>query len=163
MASADLSRQGIDLWQYIGDETAIKITAPGKNMIRSISPLSGVIGMNEAQTIEVTFSADTTMYKGELTNLLALLCNDPNKSTSIIRFVPISPGITTNPMSYWTTTVCYSETSCNTRLQPVPVSLINNGKDQIAITDITLSNTYFNNKQNRSVYPKTGYVRRPLH
>ena len=143
VASADLSRQGIDLWQYIGDETAIKITAPGKNMIRSISPLSGVIGMNETQTIEVTFSADTTMYKGELTNLLALLCNDPNKSTSIIRFDAnitgdyYQPHVILGNDSLLFGNIMQHSTSTGA------VSLINNGKDQIAITDITLSNTDF--------------------
>lgn len=143
VTGAELTRQGFDLWQHIGDGTAIKITAPDKNMIRSVNPQSGVVGMGETQAIEVTLSADTTMYKGTLTNLLALLCNDPNNSTSIIRFDAditgdyYQPHVILDNDSLLFGNIMQHSNSISA------ISLINNGKAQINITEITLSNTDF--------------------
>lgn len=77
--------QNVNIWENIQDGSMIKIMAPDKNMILDIDKKSGVVAMGETETINITLAADTTMNKGSLSNLLVLLSNDPNHSTSVIR------------------------------------------------------------------------------
>lgn len=69
---------------YMLERQYIKISAPQPNMITKAEPASGVVGMGETQTITLTLTADSTMYKGELKNILTILSNDPEKSTSYV-------------------------------------------------------------------------------
>lgn len=72
------------LYQDIKDGSAIKIVAPDRNMITSINKPSGIIGIGQQETITLEITADTSMYLGPIKNILAILSNDPNKSTANI-------------------------------------------------------------------------------
>ena len=58
-----VNKDNIDIWEHIQSGTAIKIVAPGKNMIRDIDKKSGTVAINEIETVNISLAADSSMYK----------------------------------------------------------------------------------------------------
>lgn len=147
ITDSDVTRhEGLDLWMNIGPGTAFKILAPGKNMIRNVTPNSGVVAINSTQTIEVELSADSSMNSGPLNNLLALLSNDPDQGASIIRFDANITGSYYKPeLSLDQDTLRFGEIM-QTAEEVRAITLKNSGKDGIDITAISVSDPSFSLK-----------------
>ena len=78
LAALYSQNSGVDAPYYdIKTGSAIKIVAPSKSMIKSLSSTDGYIGNGESQDITVTLAAGDDLYAGELTNYLTVVTNDP--------------------------------------------------------------------------------------
>lgn len=69
--------ENITLYENFKTGTAVKILAPSKSMIASLSSVSGMINIGESKEITVTAKAGDDLYAGALTNNLFMLTNDP--------------------------------------------------------------------------------------
>ncbi len=67
----------VGLYQSIVTGTAIKIHAPAKSMVTSLSSADGIVGIGESKEITVTVHAEEGHYAGPLTNVLTMVTNDP--------------------------------------------------------------------------------------
>lgn len=72
------SNGGLDAPYYdIVTGSAIKIVAPAKSMIKSLSSTEGYVGNGESKEIKVTLAANDELVAGPLTNYLTVITNDP--------------------------------------------------------------------------------------
>lgn len=71
--------EGLTVYGSIATGTAIKIVAPAKSMISSLSSTDGVVNIGESKEITVTAAATEGLYAGELVNNLTILSNDPSQ------------------------------------------------------------------------------------
>lgn len=135
--------QNVNIWENIQDGSMIKIMAPDKNMILDIDKKSGVVAMGETETINITLAADTTMNKGSLSNLLVLLSNDPNHSTSVIRLDANVTGSYYQPVvKLDQDTLVFGEVF-ETGNATLAISLMNKGNADIQIDQINISDPTF--------------------
>lgn len=138
-----VNKDNIDIWEHIQSGTAIKIVAPGKNMIRDIDKKSGTVAINEIETVNISLAADSSMYKGDLTNLLVLLSNDPNNSTSIIRLDANITGDYYQPVvELDRDTLLFGEVFQTGRAVST-ISLLNKGNAPIEITRLEIADPTF--------------------
>lgn len=135
--------ENVDIWEYIQSGTAIKIVAPGKNMIQDIDKKSGIVGMGEVETINITLAADSTMNKGSLMNLLALLSNDPDHSTSVIRLDANITGSYYKPAVELDHDSLFFGEVFQTGKAVSGISLMNKGNAPIEITQIEIADPTF--------------------
>ncbi len=67
----------VNIHESICTGSAIKIHAPSKSIISSLSSVDGIIGIGQSKEITVTVLAEEGHYAGALTNVLTMLTNDP--------------------------------------------------------------------------------------
>ena len=123
--------------------SAIKIVAPAKSMIKSLSSTDGYVGNGESKEITVTLAAGDDLNAGELTNYLTVLTNDPSNSSANIKFTANITGDNLKPeAAYDSTSVDYGKVF-RTSTQTRTVLLSNNGKDVLSVTSVVAKNGKF--------------------
>ena len=123
--------------------SAIKIVAPAKSMIKSLSSTDGYVGNGESKDITVTLAAGDDLNAGELTNYLTVLTNDPVNSSANIKFTANITGDNLKPeAAYDSTSVDYGKVF-RTSTQTRTVLLSNNGKDVLSVTSVAAKDDKF--------------------
>ncbi len=138
------SANGYDAPYYdIATGSAIKIVAPAKSMIKSLSSTDGYIGNGDSKDITVTLEAGDNLYAGELVNYLTMLTNDPSHSSTNIT---LKANITGDNLKAEAATDVKSVDFGNvfrTSVQNHNVLLSNNGKDALHVSGVSVKNGKF--------------------
>ena len=138
------SSSGYDAPYYdIETGSAIKIVAPAKSMIKSLSSTDGYIGNGDSKDITITLEAGDNLYAGELTNYLTVLTNDPAHASSNIA---LKANITGDNLKADAKTDVESVDFGNvfqTSVQNHNVLLSNNGKDVLHVSGVSVKNGKF--------------------
>lgn len=131
------------LYTKVQDGSAIKIVAPERNMITNVDKPNGIIDINATETITLTLSADSTMYKGTLKNIVTILSNDPSQPG-------VNAYITANISGdYYKPEFSLSRTALDfgdifqTAVANNIISVVNSGSADAEITAISLKNGDF--------------------
>ena len=138
------SAGGYDAPYYdITSGSAIKIVAPAKSMIKSVSSTDGYIGNGDSKDITVTLEAGDNLYAGELINYLTILTNDPAHSSTNIT---LKANIIGDNLKAEAATDVESVDFGNvfrTSVQTHNVLLSNNGKDALHVSGISVKDGKF--------------------
>ena len=138
------SNGGLDASYYdIVTGSAIKIVAPAKSMIKSLSSTDGYVGNGESKEIKVTLAANDELVAGPLTNYLTVITNDPiNPSASVKLTANIVGDNLKAEAALDSTSVDFGKVF-RTSAQQRTVLLSNNGKDALQVASVTVKNGKF--------------------
>ena len=138
------SNDGLDAPYYdIVTGSAIKIVAPAKSMIKSLSSTDGYVGNGESKDIKVTLAANDELVAGPLTNYLTVITNDPiNPSASVKLTANIVGDNLKAEAALDSTSVDFGKVF-RTSAQQRTVLLSNNGKDALQVAGISVKNGKF--------------------
>ncbi len=138
------SNGGLDAPYYdIITGSAIKIVAPAKSMIKSLSSTEGYVGNGESKEIKVTLAANDELVAGPLTNYLTVITNDPiNPSASVKLTANIVGDNLKAEAALDSTSVDFGKVF-RTSAQQRTVLLSNNGKDALNVTSVSVKNGKF--------------------
>ena len=135
---------GLDAPYYdIQTGSAIKIVAPAKSMIKSLSSTDGYVGNGESKEIKVTLAANDELVAGPLTNYLTVITNDPiNPSASVKLTANIVGDNLKAEAALDSTSVDFGKVF-RTSAQQRTVLLSNNGKAALQVAGVTVKNGKF--------------------
>ena len=135
---------GLDAPYYdIQTGSAIKIVAPAKSMIKSLSSTDGYVGNGESKEIKVTLAANDELVAGPLTNHLTVITNDPiNPSASVKLTANIVGDNLKAEAALDSTSVDFGKVF-RTSAQQRTVLLSNNGKDALQVAGVSVKNGKF--------------------
>ena len=135
---------GLDAPYYdIVTGSAIKIVAPAKSMIKSLSSTDGYVGNGESKEIKVTLAANDELVAGPLTNYLTVITNDPiNPSASVKLTANIVGDNLKAEAALDSTSVDFGKVF-RTSAQQRTVLLSNNGKDALQVAGVFVKNGKF--------------------
>ena len=135
---------GLDAPYYdIVTGSAIKIVAPAKSMIKSLSSTDGYVGNGESKEIKVTLAANDELVAGPLTNYLTVITNDPiNPSASVKLTANIVGDNLKAEAALDSTSVDFGKVF-RTSAQQRTVLLSNNGKDALQVASVSVKNGKF--------------------
>ena len=135
---------GLDAPYYdIQTGSAIKIVAPAKSMIKSLSSTDGYVGNGESKEIKVTLAANDELVAGPLTNYLTVITNDPiNPSASVKLTANIVGDNLKAEAALDSTSVDFGKVF-RTSAQQRTVLLSNNGKDVLQVASVSVKNGKF--------------------
>ena len=138
------SNGGLDAPYYdIVTGSAIKIVAPAKSMIKSLSSTDGYVGNGESKKIKVTLAANDELVAGPLTNYLTVITNDPiNPSASVKLTANIVGDNLKAEAALDSTSVDFGKVF-RTSAQQRTVLLSNNGKDALQVAGVSVKNGKF--------------------
>ena len=138
------SNGGLDAPYYdIVTGSAIKIVAPAKSMIKSLSSTDGYVGNGESKEIKVTLAANDELVAGPLTNYLTVITNDPiNPSASVKLTANIVGDNLKAEAALDSTSVDFGKVF-RTSAQQRTVLLSNNGKDALQVAGVSVKNGKF--------------------
>ena len=138
------SNDGLDASYYdIQTGSAIKIVAPAKSMIKSLSSTDGYVGNGESKEIKVTLAANDDLVAGPLTNYLTVITNDPiNPSASVKLTANIVGDNLKAEAALDSTSVDFGKVF-RTSAQQRTVLLSNNGKDALQVAGVSVKNGKF--------------------
>lgn len=123
--------------------SAIKIVAPAKSMIKSLSSTDGYVGNGESKEIKVTLAANDDLVAGPLTNYLTVITNDPiNPSASVKLTANIVGDNLKAEADLDSTSVDFGKVF-RTSAQQRTVLLSNNGKDALQVAGVSVKNGKF--------------------
>ena len=123
--------------------SAIKIVAPAKSMIKSLSSTDGYVGNGESKEIKVTLAANDELVAGPLTNYLTVITNDPiNPSASVKLTANIVGDNLKAEAALDSTSVDFGKVF-RTSAQQRTVLLSNNGKDALQVAGVSVKNGKF--------------------
>ena len=123
--------------------SAIKIVAPAKSMIKSLSSTDGYVGNGESKEIKVRLAANDDLVAGPLTNYLTVITNDPiNPSASVKLTANIVGDNLKAEAALDSTSVDFGKVF-RTSAQQRTVLLSNNGKDVLNVTSVSVKNGKF--------------------
>ena len=123
--------------------SAIKIVAPAKSMIKSLSSTDGYVGNGESKEIKVTLAANDDLVAGPLTNYLTVITNDPiNPSASVKLTANIVGDNLKAEAALDSTSVDFGKVF-RTSVQQRTVLLSNNGKDALQVAGVSVKNGKF--------------------
>lgn len=123
--------------------SAIKIVAPAKSMIKSLSSTDGYVGNGESKEIKVTLAANDDLVAGPLTNYLTVITNDPiNPSASVKLTANIVGDNLKAEAALDSTSVDFGKVF-RTSAQQRTVLLSNNGKDVLQVVGVSVKNGKF--------------------
>lgn len=135
---------GLDAPYYdIVTGSAIKIVAPAKSMIKSLSSTDGYVGNGESKDIEVTLAANDNLVAGPLTNYLTVITNDPINPSSTVKLTANIVGDNLKAEAALDSTSVDFGKVFRTSAQQRTVLLSNNGKDALNVTSVTVKNGKF--------------------
>ena len=143
MVVTDADHNENNLFDSFMPGTAIKIKAPGKMMIHSLSAPSGVVAIGESKEIIAEGKATEGMYAGELMNSLVVLSNDPNQSTSYVEFKGNIIGSSLVPATELATNSIDFGTIFKTSDAKLPLLVNNTGTDVLTVTSVVFDNAKF--------------------
>ncbi len=138
------SNGGLNAPYYdIQTSSAIKIVAPAKSMIKSLSSTDGYVGNGESKEIKVTLAANDDLVAGPLTNYLTVITNDPiNPSASVKLTANIVGDNLKAEAALDSTSVDFGKVF-RTSAQQRTVLLSNNGKDALQVAGVSVKNGKF--------------------
>ena len=123
--------------------SAIKIVAPAKSMIKSLSSTDGYVGNGESKEIKVTLAANDDLVAGPLTNYLTVITNDPiNPSASVKLTANIVGDNLKAEAALDSISVDFGKVF-RTSAQQRTVLLSNNGKDALQVAGVSVKNGKF--------------------
>lgn len=135
---------GLDAPYYdIVTGSAIKIVAPAKSMIKSLSSTDGYVGNGESKEIKVTLAANDELVAGPLTNYLTVITNDPINPSSTVKMTANIVGDNLKAEAALDSTSVDFGKVFRTSAQQRTVLLSNNGKDALNVTSVTVKNGKF--------------------
>ena len=138
------SNDGLDAPYYdIVTGSAIKIVAPAKSMIKSLSSTDGYVGNGESKKIEVTLAANDNLVAGPLTNYLTVITNDPTNPSATVKLTANIVGDNLKAEAALDSTSVDFGKVFRTSAQQRTVLLSNNGKDALNVTSVTVKNGKF--------------------
>ena len=138
------SNGGLDASYYdIVTGSAIKIVAPAKSMIKSLSSTDGYVGNGESKEIKVTLAANDELVAGPLTNYLTVITNDPITPSASVKLTANIVGDNLKAEAALDSTSVDFGKVFRTSAQQRTVLLSNNGKDALNVTSVTVKNGKF--------------------
>ena len=138
------ANEGVDAPYYdIMTGSAIKIVAPAKSMVKSLSSTDGYIGNGDSKDITVTLAAGDDLYAGELTNYLTVLTNDPKHASSNITLKANIVGDNLKAEAATDVKSVDFGDVFRTSVQKRQVLLSNNGKDVLHVSGVSVKNGKF--------------------
>lgn len=133
---------GSELYKSFRTGTAVKIMAPAKSMIKSLSSADGVVGIGESKTVTVTASAGDDLYAGPLENILTMVTNDPaSPSVNVVLKANIT-GDLKPEAALDAEAVDFGEVF-RTSVAKRTVLLSNNGKNTLNVSSVSLGEGKF--------------------
>ena len=123
--------------------SAIKIVAPAKSMIKSLSSTEGYVGNGESKEIKVTLAANDELVAGPLTNYLTVITNDPIKPSASVKLTANIVGDNLKAEAALDSTSVDFGKVFRTSAQQRTVLLSNNGKDVLNVTSVIVKNGKF--------------------
>lgn len=135
---------GLDAPYYdIVTGSAIKIVAPAKSMIKSLSSTDGYVGNGESKEIKVTLAANDELVAGPLTNYLTVITNDPINPSSTVKMTANIVGDNLKAEAALDSTSVDFGKVFRTSAQQRTVLLSNNGKDALQVAGVSVKNGKF--------------------
>ena len=135
---------GLDAPYYdIQTGSAIKIVAPAKSMIKSLSSTDGYVGNGESKDIKVTLAANDNLVAGPLTNYLTVITNDPINPSSTVKLTANIVGDNLKAEAALDSTSVDFGKVFRTSAQQRTVLLSNNGKDALQVAGVSVKNGKF--------------------
>lgn len=138
------SNDGLDAPYYdIVTGSAIKIVAPAKSMIKSLSSTDGYVGNGESKEIKVTLAANDNLVAGPLTNFLTVITNDPINPSSTVKLTANIVGDNLKAEAALDSASVDFGKVFRTSAQQRTVLLSNNGKDVLQVAGVSVKNGKF--------------------
>ena len=138
------SNDGLDAPYYdIVTGSAIKIVAPAKSMIKSLSSTDGYVGNGESKEIKVTLAANDELVAGPLTNYLTVITNDPINPSSTVKLTANIVGDNLKAEAALDSASVDFGKVFRTSAQQRTVLLSNNGKDALQVAGVSVKNGKF--------------------
>ena len=135
---------GLDAPYYdIVTGSAIKIVAPAKSMIKSLSSTDGYVGNGESKEIKVTLAANDNLVAGPLTNYLTVITNDPINPSSTVKLTANIVGDNLKAEAALDSASVDFGKVFRTSAQQRTVLLSNNGKDALQVAGVSVKNGKF--------------------
>ena len=135
---------GLDAPYYdIVTGSAIKIVAPAKSMIKSLSSTDGYVGNGESKEIKVTLAANDNLVAGPLTNYLTVITNDPINPSSTVKLTANIVGDNLKAEAALDSASVDFGKVFRTSAQQRTVLLSNNGKDVLQVAGVSVKNGKF--------------------
>lgn len=135
---------GLDAPYYdIQTGSAIKIVAPAKSMIKSLSSTDGYVGNGESKEIKVTLAANDELVAGPLTNYLTVITNDPINPSASVKLTANIVGENLKAEAALDSTSVDFGKVFRTSAQQRTVLLSNNGKDALQVAGVSVKNGKF--------------------
>lgn len=135
---------GLDASYYdIVTGSAIKIVAPAKSMIKSLSSTDGYVGNGESKEIKVTLAANDELVAGPLTNYLTVITNDPIVPSASVKLTANIVGDNLKAEAALDSTSVDFGKVFRTSAQQRTVLLSNNGKDALQVASVSVKNGKF--------------------
>ena len=135
---------GLDAPYYdIVTGSAIKIVAPAKSMIKSLSSTDGYVGNGESKEIKVTLAANDDLVAGPLTNYLTVITNDPINPSSTVKLTANIVGDNLKAEAALDSASVDFGKVFRTSAQQRIVLLSNNGKDALQVAGVSVKNGKF--------------------
>ena len=138
------NNDGLDAPYYdIVTGSAIKIVAPAKSMIKSLSSTDGYVGNGESKEIKVTLAANDNLVAGPLTNYLTVITNDPINPSSTVKLTANIVGDNLKAEAALDSASVDFGKVFRTSAQQRTVLLSNNGKDALQVAGVSVKNGKF--------------------
>ena len=135
---------GLDAPYYdIVTGSAIKIVAPAKSMIKSLSSTDGYVGNGESKEIKVTLAANDELVAGPLTNYFTVITNDPINPSSTVKLTANIVGDNLKAEAALDSASVDFGKVFRTSAQQRTVLLSNNGKDALQVAGVSVKNGKF--------------------
>ena len=143
------NNDGLDAPYYdIVTGSAIKIVAPAKSMIKSLSSTDGYVGNGESKEIKVTLAANDNLVAGPLTNYLTVITNDPINPSSTVKLTANIVGDNLKAEAALDSASVDFGKVFRTSAQQRTVLLSNNGKDALQVAGVSVKNGKFTLAEN---------------
>ncbi len=132
-----------EIYTAVMSGSAVKIVAPAKSMVQSLSSASGIINIGESQEITIYAGADANHYAGALTNYLSILTNDPITPLTNITLTANIVGENLKPVAELNVESLDFGDVFRTSTQTRNVLLSNTGSDKLNVTSVAVTNGKF--------------------
>lgn len=129
-----------DVYTQFMSGTAVKFTAPKESFITNIAPAHGIVNPGESATVTASIAANENLVAGETYNRVTLLSNDPDQSTSYVRFNAKVTGASLQPAAVLESNDIDFGKVFRTSVAQLPVTVKNTGKDSLEITKVVTGN-----------------------
>ena len=132
--------EGSTFYQGIGTGTAIRISAPTPDMIKSIEPASGLLIPGESVEVKAIVAATDEMNAGVNTTNLVVLSNDPSRPVATVSFNANITGASLVPeLKLESDKVDFGDVF-RTSVARRQLTVNNAGKSDMTVTGVTTAN-----------------------
>lgn len=128
-----------DVYKYFTSQTAVRFVAPKASFITGITPAYGIINPGDKATLTASVAANENLVAGDTYNRITLLSNDPDQSTSYIRFNASVVGASLQPVAILESDAIDFGKVFRTSVAQLPVTVKNVGKDSLEVGTIALA------------------------